>query len=61
MATGFKNNKSITKGIRFPYELVEAIDASLEQGNPDDSNSSFSAWVLDACQRKLKEESSDKS
>ncbi|EHK0946384.1 YlcI/YnfO family protein [Citrobacter farmeri] len=61
MATGFKNNKSTTKGIRFPYELVEEIDASVEREREENPNSNFSAWVLDACGRKLKSEQRKKA
>lgn len=56
MATGFKNNKSTTKGIRFPYELVEEINASVERERVENSGTNFSSWVLDACGRKLKAE-----
>lgn len=53
MPTGPKNKNSITKGIRFPHELIEAINArvALEKANGSDAN--FSAWVLDACNQKL--------
>lgn len=53
MATGFKNNRSTTKGIRFPHELIESIDASVEREKEENPLSNFSAWVLDACGRKL--------
>ncbi|VXD08625.1 conserved hypothetical protein [Enterobacterales bacterium 8AC] len=56
MATGFKNNRSTTKGIRFPHELIEEIDASVEREKPENPTANFSAWVLDACGRKLKGE-----
>ncbi|EMH6306140.1 TPA: DUF3950 domain-containing protein [Proteus mirabilis] len=51
MATGYKNNKSTTKGIRFPHELLEEIDSSVKR-----ENSNFSSWVIDACEKKLKSE-----
>ncbi|HCM64167.1 MAG TPA: hypothetical protein DIT05_16740 [Morganella sp. (in: Bacteria)] len=51
MATGYKNNKSTTKGIRFPHELVEEINSCVEQ-----ENSNFSSWVIDACEKKIKSE-----
>lgn len=54
MATGFKNNKSSTKGIRFPNDLIHDIDASVEREKADNPGANFSAWVLDACERKLK-------
>ena len=56
MATGNKNGKSSYKGIRFPNELIEEIDASVEREKADNSGANFSAWVLDACGRKLKSE-----
>ncbi|EMN9737293.1 YlcI/YnfO family protein [Klebsiella pneumoniae] len=61
MATGHRNNKSAYKGIRFPYELVEEIDASVEREKAENSGANFSAWVLDACGRKLKSEQRKKS
>ncbi|WP_109393112.1 MULTISPECIES: YlcI/YnfO family protein [Proteus] len=51
MATGYKNNKSTTKGIRFPHELLEEINSSVER-----EKSNFSSWVIDACEKKLKSE-----
>lgn len=56
MATGNKNNKSIKKAIRFPHDLIEEIDASVEREKPYNPSANFSAWVLDACGRKLKAE-----
>ncbi|ULH10628.1 hypothetical protein MF265_22350 [Serratia marcescens] len=61
MATGHKNNKSSYKGIRFPHELIEEIDASVEREKEENSGASFSSWVLDACGRKLKAEQRKKS
>lgn len=54
MGTGHKNNKSAYKGIRFPHELIEEIDVSVEHEKADNPSANFSAWVLDACERKLK-------
>ncbi|WP_126358162.1 YlcI/YnfO family protein [Cedecea lapagei] len=56
MATGHRNNKSAYKGIRFPYDMVESIDSSIENEKKENPNANFSAWVLDACGRKLKAE-----
>ncbi|MDM3311080.1 MULTISPECIES: YlcI/YnfO family protein [Enterobacteriaceae] len=56
MATGNTNNKSAKKHIRFPHELIEEIDASVERERAENSSANFSAWVLDACGRKLKAE-----
>ncbi|ATO32763.1 MULTISPECIES: YlcI/YnfO family protein [Dickeya] len=61
MPTGHKNNKSIYKGIRFPHELIDEIDASVEREKADNPNANFSAWVLDACGRKLDAEKREKS
>lgn len=61
MATGFKNNRSTTKGIRFPHELIEEIDASVEREKPENPGVNFSSWVLDACGRKLKAEQRKKA
>ena len=41
MPTGSKNKRSTTKGIRFPHELIEEINASVAQQK------------VDACNRKL--------
>lgn len=61
MATGNKNNKSSRVGIRFPHDLIEEIDASVERDRAEGNDSNFSAWVLDACGRKLKTEQRKKS
>ncbi|ENA1775764.1 TPA: DUF3950 domain-containing protein [Yersinia enterocolitica] len=61
MATRAKNNKSATKGIRFPHALIDQIDASVEREKEDNPNVNFSSWVLDACGRKLKGEQRKKS
>lgn len=61
MATGFKNNRSTTKGIRFPHDLIEEIDSSVEREKADNPSINFSSWVLDACGRKLKAEQRKKS
>ncbi|EOD8956918.1 DUF3950 domain-containing protein [Proteus vulgaris] len=49
MATGNINNKSEKKNIRFPHELLEEINSSVER-----EKSNFSSWVIDACEAKLK-------
>ncbi|EPP7094147.1 YlcI/YnfO family protein [Klebsiella michiganensis] len=56
MATRAINNKSATKGIRFPHEIIEEIETFLEQEKIENPNANFSAWVLDACEQKLKKE-----
>lgn len=61
MATKSVNAKSATKKIRFPHDLIEEIDASVERERTDNSGSNFSAWVLDACGRKLESEQRKKA
>lgn len=56
MATKSINAKSAQKKIRFPHDLIEEIDASVEREKAEDTGANFSAWVLDACGRKLKAE-----
>ena len=62
MATSNKNNKSFTKGIRFPYELIQEIETAvkLENQGSDKPVTNFSAWVLGACRDKLNNPNSDK-
>ncbi|HGW3590672.1 YlcI/YnfO family protein [Serratia marcescens] len=61
MATRAVNSKSATKGIRFPHELIEEIDSSVEREKAENPNTNFSSWVLDACGRKLKDEQRKKA
>lgn len=61
MATRAINNKSATKGIRFPHEMITEIEASVERDKVDNPGINFSAWVLDACGRKLKAEQRKKA
>ncbi|APV87829.1 TPA: DUF3950 domain-containing protein [Salmonella enterica subsp. indica] len=61
MATRAINNKSATKGIRFPHEMITEIEASVERDKADNPSINFSAWVLDACGRKLKAEQRKKA
>ncbi|EBP1699390.1 MULTISPECIES: YlcI/YnfO family protein [Enterobacteriaceae] len=61
MATKAVNAKSAQKKIRFPHELIEEIDASVEREKADNAGANFSAWVLDACGRKLKSEQRKKA
>ncbi|WP_038196683.1 YlcI/YnfO family protein [Xenorhabdus bovienii] len=53
MATGDINNKSAKKHIRFPHELIEEINSCVEIEKSADESSNFSAWVIDACEKKL--------
>ncbi|HAF1609412.1 TPA: DUF3950 domain-containing protein [Salmonella enterica] len=56
MATKSVNAKSATKKIRFPHNIIESVEASVEREKEDNPGANFSAWVLDACSRKLKAE-----
>ncbi|BBS48902.1 hypothetical protein WP5S18E05_41130 [Klebsiella quasipneumoniae] len=56
MSSGNINNKSAKKNIRFPHEIIEEIETFLEQEKIENPNANFSAWVLDACEQKLKKE-----
>lgn len=61
MATKSVNAKSATKKIRFPHEIIDEIDASVELEKIANPSANFSAWVLDACGRKLKAEQRKKA
>ncbi|HGO5397600.1 TPA: YlcI/YnfO family protein [Klebsiella oxytoca] len=56
MATENTNNRSQKKHIRMPHELIDEIDASVEREKPDNPKANFSAWVIDACEKKLESE-----
>ncbi|HHU4065923.1 TPA: YlcI/YnfO family protein [Raoultella ornithinolytica] len=56
MATKSINAKSATKKIRFPHTIIEDIENFLEQEKIENPNANFSAWVLDACEQKLKKD-----
>ncbi|HBM0000680.1 TPA: DUF3950 domain-containing protein [Salmonella enterica subsp. enterica serovar Kodjovi] len=50
------NSKTMYKGIRFPHDMIENVEASIEREKKDNPSANFSAWVLDACSCKLKTE-----
>ncbi|MCW8351231.1 YlcI/YnfO family protein [Citrobacter portucalensis] len=54
MSSGNTNNKSAKKNIRFPHEMIEQIDLFIEQEKTSNQSANFSAWVLDACEQKIK-------
>ncbi|ENF7815072.1 DUF3950 domain-containing protein [Enterobacter soli] len=56
MSTGNTNNKSAKKNIRFPHELINDIELSVEKDKANNPNVNFSSWVLDACEQKLRSE-----
>ncbi|WP_262242349.1 YlcI/YnfO family protein [Serratia liquefaciens] len=61
MSSSNTNNKSAKKNIRFPHELIDEIDASVEREKIEIPGTNFSSWVLDACGRKLKAEQRKKT
>ncbi|ECZ5655342.1 YlcI/YnfO family protein [Citrobacter sp. BNK-39] len=56
MPSGNTNNKSAKKNIRFPHEMIEEIESYIEQEKLTNKNANFSAWVLDACEQKIRKE-----
>lgn len=56
MTGGNTNNKSAKKNIRFPHELIDEIDSSIEREKNNSLGANFSSWVLDACEIKTKAE-----
>ncbi|WP_394517059.1 YlcI/YnfO family protein [Pantoea sp. SGAir0175] len=53
MSTGHKNNKSTFKGIRFPHELIDAIEKIVSDEKKLNPQTNFSSWVIQACEEKL--------
>ena len=51
MATGKTNNKSNTKAVRFPHELIHQIEDQVKK-----EKTNFSAWVIASCREKLAKE-----
>lgn len=51
MVTKRITSKSATKNIRIPHRLIEQINQALKEECSDN----FTAWVVDACWRKLKQ------
>lgn len=51
MATGKTNNKSSTKAVRFPHELIQQIEDQVKK-----EKTNFSAWVIASCREKLTKE-----
>ena len=49
MSSKNRTRRTTTRNIRFPNQMIEQINA-LEQ------KSSFSAWVIEACRRRLTSE-----
>ena len=52
MSTKNRTRRTTTRNIRFPNQMIEQINIALEQkGSPG-----ISAWVIEACRRRLTSE-----
>ena len=51
MSTKNRTRRTTTRNIRFPNQMIEQINIALEQ-----KNGNFSAWVIEACRRRLTSE-----
>ena len=49
-----KSRRTTTRNIRFPNQMIEQINIALEQKG----SGNFSAWVIEACRRRLTSEKS---
>ncbi len=49
MSTKNRTRRTTTRNIRFPNQMIEQINIALEQKG----SGNFSAWVIEACRRRL--------
>ncbi|EEV5769689.1 YlcI/YnfO family protein [Escherichia coli] len=49
MSTKNRTRRTTTCNIRFPNQMIEQINIALEQKG----SGNFSAWVIEACRRRL--------
>ena len=49
-----RTRRTTTRNIRFPNQMIEQINIALEQKR----SGNFSAWVIEACRRRLTSEKS---
>ena len=54
MSTKNGTRRTTTRNIRFPNQMIEQINIALEQKGVEN----FSAWVIEACRRRLTSEES---
>ena len=54
MSTKNRTRRTTTRNIRFPNQMIEQINIALEQKG----SKNFSAWVIEACRRRLTSEKS---
>ena len=52
MSTKNQNPQNNNRNIRFPNQMIEQINIALEQKG----SRNFSAWVIEACRRRLTSE-----
>ena len=52
MSTKNRTRRTTTRNIRFPNQMIEQINIALEQKG----SRNFSAWVIEACRRRLTSE-----
>ena len=52
MSTKNRTRRTTTRNIRFPNQMIEQINIALEQKG----SGNFSAWVIEACRRRLTSE-----
>ncbi|ELX1952727.1 YlcI/YnfO family protein [Escherichia coli] len=55
MSTKNRTRRTTTRNIRFPNQMIEQINIALEQKG----SGNFSAWVIEACRRRLTSEKSE--
>ncbi|WP_185168762.1 YlcI/YnfO family protein [Escherichia coli] len=49
MSTKNRTRRTTTRNIRFPNQMIEQINIALDQKG----SGNFSAWVIEACRRRL--------
>ncbi|MCV8103438.1 YlcI/YnfO family protein [Escherichia coli] len=52
MSTKNRTRRTTTRNIRFPNQMIEQINIALDQKG----SGNFSAWVIEACRRRLTSE-----
>ncbi|ELX1812334.1 DUF3950 domain-containing protein [Escherichia coli] len=55
MSSKNRTRRTTTRNIRFPNHMIEQINSALEHKG----SGNFSAWVIEACRRRLASETSD--
>ncbi|HFG2842446.1 TPA: YlcI/YnfO family protein [Escherichia coli] len=57
MSSKNKTSRTTTRNIRFPNHMIEQINIALEHKGAEN----FSAWVIEACRRRLITEKRNKT